>query len=171
MVMLGGIDAGDGYWTAVFPAAVVFGLGLAGLVAPVTATTLAAADDRHAGVASGVNNMVSRVAQLLATAGLPVLAGLTSDAADIPADQFAAGFARAMLISAGLAAAGAVIAWTRIDDEVLGDEGDGGSDDGGSDRPPTTDDRPRAAAVPADRWHCGVESAPERVRTEQSHPH
>lgn len=148
MVMLAGIDAGDAYWTTVFPAAVVFGLGLAGLVAPVTATTLAAADERHAGVASGVNNMVSRVAQLLATAGLPVLAGLSAEGGDIPADQFATGFSRAMLISAGLAALGAVIAWTRISDDVLGD-----------------DDATAATGGPGDGWCCGVESAPERVRT------
>jgi len=166
MVLLAMLDAGDGYATAVLPAAVVFGLGLAGLVAPVTATTLAAADERHSGVASGVNNAISRVAQLLATAALPVAAGLTSDAADIPADEFAAGFSRAMLITAGLTLIGAIIAWTRISDDVLAP--DAGVPPGDRERRPAV--APGAAAdmagdgrAPLDRWHCGLESAPERV--------
>lgn len=165
MVLLGMIDAGDSYVTAVLPAAVVFGLGLAGLVAPVTAATLAAADERHSGVASGVNNAISRVAQLLATAALPVVAGLTSDAADIPADVFSAGFTKAMFITAGLTLIGAVIAWTRISDDLLA---------AGDDAP--TDERPgrgdvgadAGSRVPIDRWHCGLESAPERVHA--GHP-
>ncbi|HEX6256637.1 MAG TPA: MFS transporter [Euzebyales bacterium] len=160
MVLLGMLDAGDSYVTAVLPAAVVFGLGLAGLVAPVTATTLAAADERHSGVASGVNNAVSRVAQLLATAALPVAAGLTTDTADIPADVFAAGFTSAMFITAGLTLTGAVIAWTRISDDVLAD---------GGARPRTAEDRARRRdRAPVDRWHCGVESAPQRVHA--AHP-
>jgi EmrB/QacA subfamily drug resistance transporter len=159
MIMLGTLDVGDSYATAVLPAAVVFGLGLAGLVAPVTATTLAAADERHSGVASGVNNAISRVAQLLATAALPVAAGLTSDAGDIPADVFAAGFTRAMFITAGLTLAGAVIAWTRISDDVLAD---------GVARPPADQVRRPRDRVPVDRWHCGLESAPERVHA--AHP-
>lgn len=168
MLMLGGIDAGDGYWTVVLPAAVVFGLGLAGLVAPVTATTLAAADERHAGLASGVNNMVSRVAQLLATAGLPVVAGLTSDAAEIPAEEFAPGFTRAMVISAGLAAVGALIAWSRISDDVLEEGPPEEPRAARPDGPEPPDEESRdAAPMPADRWCCGVESAPERVRADR----
>ena len=162
MVLLGLLDAGDGYVTAVLPAAVVFGLGLAGLVAPVTAATLAAADKRHSGLASGVNNAISRVAQLLATAALPVVAGLTSDAADIPPDVFSAGFRRAMFITAGLTLTGAVIAWTRISDEVL-ETGDGEPD--GEVREGELEEA-RAhghGREPVDRWCCGVESAPERV--------
>ena len=45
----------------VLPAVIVFGLGLTLVVAPVTATVLAAADARHSGIASGINNAVSRV--------------------------------------------------------------------------------------------------------------
>ena len=45
-----GIDPGDSYLGAVLPAVIVFGLGLSLVVAPVTATVLAAADERHAGV-------------------------------------------------------------------------------------------------------------------------
>ena len=122
MVLMAFIDQGDSYHSTVLPAAVVFGLGLAAILAPVTATALAAADEQHAGIASGVNNAVSRVSQLLTVAALPGAAGLTSTAGDIPADVFATGFRHAMFITAALAALGAVIAWTTIRNDVLGGE-------------------------------------------------
>ncbi len=50
------------YLTGVLPAVVVFGLGLSAAVAPLTTAVLDAAEDRHAGVASGVNNAVARAA-------------------------------------------------------------------------------------------------------------
>jgi hypothetical protein len=46
--------------TAVLPAMIVFGLGLAATVAPITAVALEGADERYAGAASGVNNAVAR---------------------------------------------------------------------------------------------------------------
>ena len=58
------------------PGLTVFGLGLALMVAPLTATVLAAAPDEHAGIASGVNNAVARAGSLLAVAALPVAVGL-----------------------------------------------------------------------------------------------
>jgi len=64
------IDARGDYLAHVLPATVVFGLGLAMTVAPLTATVLDAADRRRAGVASGVNNAVARVAGLLAIAAV-----------------------------------------------------------------------------------------------------
>ena len=48
-------------------------------MAPLTATALCAVDDRHAGVASGVNTTVARAAQLAAVAALPLAAGITGD--------------------------------------------------------------------------------------------
>jgi EmrB/QacA subfamily drug resistance transporter len=123
LAMMAGIDDGTGFVTGVLPAVVVFGLGLVGIVAPVTATALAAVEDGFAGVASGVNNAVSRVAQLLAVAALPVAAGLGASPTDIPPEQFAAGFSRAMLMAAALGVAGALIAWRMIRDDVLAVDG------------------------------------------------
>lgn len=120
MILMALIGPEDRYVSDVLPSVVIFGLGLVGIVAPVTATALAAADQRHSGIASGVNNAVSRVAQLLAVAALPVAAGLSSRGAEVAPEAFQAGFARAMLITAAVAAGGAVLAWTTISDEVLG---------------------------------------------------
>jgi hypothetical protein len=58
------------YATEVLPAILVFGLGLAATVAPLTATVLDSVEERHVGIASGINNGVSRVAGLLAIAVL-----------------------------------------------------------------------------------------------------
>jgi predicted MFS family arabinose efflux permease len=58
------------YATGVLPGAAIFGLGLAITVAPLTAAVLADVDEEHAGVASGVNNAVARVAGLLAIAAV-----------------------------------------------------------------------------------------------------
>jgi predicted MFS family arabinose efflux permease len=93
----------------VLPAVTVFGVGLALLVAPLTTTVLAAADVGNAGIASGINNAVARAAGLLAVAVLPVLAGISGDDYERP-QSFAAGFATAVLISAGLLACGGLLA-------------------------------------------------------------
>ncbi len=112
------VEPGDSYVTGILPPVVVFGLGLTLVVAPVTATVLAAADSRHSGIASGVNNAVARVAGLLAVAVLPVIAGLTGDKFYDPA-AMTDGFQMAMMACAGLAALGGALAWFTIDSEVL----------------------------------------------------
>ena len=104
------LGEGSSYLRDVLPAMLVFGAGLVLLVAPVTATVLAAADSAKAGVASGINNAVARTAGLLAVAVLPPAAGLGPGAFDNPA-RFAAGFSRAMLLTAALAFASAIIAF------------------------------------------------------------
>jgi EmrB/QacA subfamily drug resistance transporter len=127
MLLMTRIDPGDSYVSSVLPAVIVFGLGLTLVVAPVTATVLAAADARHSGIASGINNAVSRVAGLLAVAILPVIAGLTGDAFYDPV-KMTDGFHMAMVAAAALATFGGVLAWLTIDSEVLDTEPDEGGE-------------------------------------------
>ena len=121
MLMMSRIEPGDTYVAAVLPAVVVFALGVSLVASPVTATALAAVDARRAGVASGVNNAVARVASLLAVAVLPLVAGLTGDRFYDPA-AMTDGFHTAMVVCAALAAAGGALAWLTIGDDALAGE-------------------------------------------------
>lgn len=107
------VDERGDYLADVLPAVLVFGLGLSMTVAPLTAAVLGAVDDRHAGVASGVNNAIARVAGLLAIAGVGAVvsgrlgAATFGDAA--PADALDA-FHAGMVVSAALLVLGALTA-------------------------------------------------------------
>jgi len=132
-----GAKAGS-YWTTYFPAAVVLGVGMSITVAPLTTTVMSAVDAQRSGIASGINNAVSRVASLLAIAilgavlfsafnhsldtgparALPaterikLAAASTSDAQTRQAvqDGFIAGYRQVIWIAAALALASAATA-------------------------------------------------------------
>ena len=118
MALMSRIGPHASYPADVLPAVVVFGLGLAMTVAPLTATVLASADVRHAGVASGVNNAVARAAGLVAVAALPAAVGLTSASYHQPV-QFSAGFERATIASALVLLVSAALAAVLVDNNVL----------------------------------------------------
>src|SRR5256885_1940277 len=70
IVWLGQMGASPDYWTDLFPAVLVFGLGLSLTVAPLTATVLGGVAEEHAGIASAVNNATARIGSLLAVAAV-----------------------------------------------------------------------------------------------------
>lgn len=146
MVLLVRVTPDSSYLGAVLPAVGVFGVGLVIVVAPVTATVLAAAPDRYAGVASGVNNAVARTGTLLAIALLPAIAGLTGGAYADPA-ALTAGWRVALLVCAGLAVVGGLLA-IGVDNNVLAPVPQ-----------PVADDSPH----PGECLHCGVEGPPTHV--------
>jgi EmrB/QacA subfamily drug resistance transporter len=117
LVLMSRIGADAPYWSSVFPAVIVFGIGLSALVAPLTSTALGALDDSYAGIASGVNNAVARAASLLAVAVLPLAAGLGSGSLT-DAAQLHPVYRNTMMICAGLMVAGAVAAFFLVPDRL-----------------------------------------------------
>ena len=113
VALMSRIGRGSSYPLEVLPAVLVFGLGLATTVAPLTATVLAAATEQRAGIASGVNNAVARAAGLLAVSTLPLTAGLAGADYRDPA-AFTAGFRSAMLQCAALLVAAGLLAAVTI---------------------------------------------------------
>ena len=93
------------YWWQVLPAMIVTGLGLALTVAPLTAAILGAIDQEHSGIASAVNNAVSRVAGLLVVAMLSTIVGGMLDLD---------GFHSAAWVTAALLVLGAIVSWIGI---------------------------------------------------------
>lgn len=93
------------YWWQVLPSMFVFGFGLATTVSPLTAGILGAVDTSRSGIASAVNNAVSRVAGLLVIA---MLAAIVGGALDL------AGFHRAAIVTAGMMAIGGLVSYLGI---------------------------------------------------------
>ena len=112
VLLLRGVGEGS-TWSGVLPGMVVFALGLALLVSPLTAAVLGAAPARYAGVASGVNNAVARTGSLLAVAALPGFVGLSGDDYLDPV-AMTAGYQAAMMWCAALLATGGVVSWVGL---------------------------------------------------------
>lgn len=104
-VMLLLVSADFDYWWQVLPAMIVMGLGLSLTVAPLTAAILGAIDEAHSGIASAVNNAVSRVAGLLVVAMLSTIVGGSLDLN---------GFHDAAWVTAALFALGGTVSWIGI---------------------------------------------------------
>lgn len=101
------------YVTEVLPGIIVFGLGLSSLVAPLTSAVLESLGPQRAGLASGINNAVARLAGLIATAAIPLAAGL-GGLQQLGGEPLAEGFRRAMWISGALCALGGVVSWMTV---------------------------------------------------------
>lgn len=101
------------YLTVVLPGVLVFGLGLAAIVAPLTTAVLGSVAVEQSGIASGVNNAVARTSQLLAVAALPALVGIDTESLGDPT-SFATGFRFAMYLCVALLLIGAAIAAVMI---------------------------------------------------------
>jgi predicted MFS family arabinose efflux permease len=97
------LEPGFSYWTELLPPLLIFSVGLSMIVAPLTATVLADVGEHDAGIASGVNNAVARVAGLLGIAVVGALVAGNSNELDL------AGYHRAMLVTAVLIGVGGLI--------------------------------------------------------------
>jgi EmrB/QacA subfamily drug resistance transporter len=138
LAMLALSTSGSSYVADVLPPVAVFGVGIAITVAPLTATAMSSAPAHLAGIASAVNNDLSRFGGLLAVAILPALAGITGQAYLHPA-ALAAGFRIAAVISGGLCGAGGLLAAVTI-----------------------TNPRTESAGAPAPGYclHCALDAPP-----------
>ncbi len=110
LVLLVRVVPGASYALGVLPGLIVFGLGMALTVAPLTSTVLASVTEEHVGAASGANNAISRVASLLAVAVLPLAVGLDGTGGG----PLGPGFARAMVVSGALCMLGGVVAFFTV---------------------------------------------------------
>jgi EmrB/QacA subfamily drug resistance transporter len=145
LVLLGRTTTDGSYLTGVLPAVLLFGLGLATTVAPLTTTALASVPEDHAGLASAINNDVARVGGLIAVSVLPAIAGITGTTYLHP-DAFGDGFSTAVVIAGASCVAGGLLSAVGI----------------------TNPSRPRVAAAFAaevgevELHHCALDAAPLR---------
>ncbi|MGC9668105.1 MFS transporter [Planosporangium sp. 12N6] len=141
VVLLTRVGTDSGYVTRVLPAVVLFGLGLATTVAPLTATALTAVPPGRSGIASAINNDVARAGALIAIAVLPAVAGIGQLTYLYPA-AFDAGFRVACHVAAAACVVGGLLAAVTVGRREPG--------------------RP-AAGAPCEEYQCGLEAPPLRT--------
>jgi EmrB/QacA subfamily drug resistance transporter len=141
LLLLTRVAPGAQYLTSTLPALLVLSSGLALTVAPLTATVLAAVDDDHTGVASGVSYAVARTGGLVAVAVVPLVAGF-SPAHEVAPATLVRGFHRVSLAAAASMALAAVLSWAFVRSDVLAPV-----DATGDDAPECT-------------YHCAAEGPP-----------
>lgn len=121
LALLVRVERDAAYLADVLPAVLVFGLGLALTVAPLTATVLGGVAEEHAGMASAINNAVARIAGLLAIAAI---GAVITAAASVPPDEILSAsdpaaaedaFHLAMLVTAALVAVGGLLSAAGIE--------------------------------------------------------
>ena len=98
-------DTKPDYWTEILPGVILFGLGLTITVAPLTSAILGSISSAQSGIGSAINNAVSRVAGLIATAMVGVIIGSKLDLG---------GFDRAMIVTGGLLVLGGIVSFVGI---------------------------------------------------------
>lgn len=123
LVLMAQIEPGQSYWMSTLPAVIVFGLGLACTVAPVTVTVLNATSAGWEGTGSGINNAVSRAAQLIAVAIFPAIAGLSGGSIG-DRQVLLDGYPRAVYAMAAIAVVGSLLGWFLIPSKDPGKEPD-----------------------------------------------
>ncbi len=131
VLLFAAMDSRSDFWIFGLPGLLIFSLGLAMLVAPITATALSSAPEQYAGIASGINSTLSRVGNLLAVALVGIAIALVFDASGGSADAVPLatgqsdpelrdasidGFRVGMALVAAFAFAGAAVAAFRISD-------------------------------------------------------
>jgi EmrB/QacA subfamily drug resistance transporter len=112
LAWMGRLDAEVDYAGELLPGVLAFGLGLSATVAPLTNTVLGAVPREHAGVASGTNNAIARVAALVAIAAVGAVVADRYDAAGGPGEPLSGGAGREASVTAyrwGMGVAGALV--------------------------------------------------------------
>ena len=147
LAMLTLATSGSSYVLYVLPAVIVFGLGLAITVAPLTSTAMSSAPAEHAGIASAVNNDVARFGGLLAVAVLPALAGITGTCLPAPGRARRRFPHRGAHLRRAVRRGGVLAAFTITN--------------------PKRAARPAGAPAPEECLHCGLDAPPLATTTGQ----